>query len=84
MIDISRQPLPLASEVPANWDAPDEATTDSVPADASAAATQTGDAQTYFAQLFGPLPVAILRATPIRKGAPRRPREPAVEPAVTG
>ena len=36
------------------------------------------------AQLFDPVPVAILRATPIRKGAPRRPVAPAVEPAATG
>ena len=52
--------------------------------DALASARTWQQAEVPLAQLFGPLPVAILRATPIGKGAPRRPREPAVEPAVTG
>jgi (1->4)-alpha-D-glucan 1-alpha-D-glucosylmutase len=41
-------------------------------------------AEVPVARLFDPLPVAILRATPIRKGTSRRPAHRAAEPAATG
>ncbi len=52
--------------------------------DALAQARTWQQAEVPLGHLFGPLPVAILRATPIRRGTPKRAVESAGEPAVTG
>jgi (1->4)-alpha-D-glucan 1-alpha-D-glucosylmutase len=51
--------------------------------DALAARTVT-QREVPLTSLFGPLPVAILRATPVRRGTARRPADSRAEPVVAG
>jgi len=85
MIEISRQPLPPASELPANWAEPDESTTDAVPADVCAAPdAQAGDPCVNFEQLFGLPPSPAFGTTsplqPLKNGPSGAPPAPVPAP----